>query len=51
MAVGKDDLPSGSGSSHMGWQEMVGLAAGGGLGALLYHGYLKWVQPWLSKLR
>ena len=25
---------------EMGWQEMAGLAAGGGLGALLSHGYL-----------
>jgi len=36
---------------EMGWQEMAGLAAGGGLGALLSHGYLRWVKPWLSKLR
>ena len=37
---------------ELGLQEMSGLAAGGGLGALLYHGYLRWVKPWLSsKLR
>ena len=37
---------------ELGLQEMSALAAGGGLGALLYHGYLRWVKPWLSsKLR
>jgi hypothetical protein len=35
----------------MGWQEVSVLAAGGGLGALLSHGYLRWVKPRLSKLR
>jgi hypothetical protein len=35
---------------ELGWQEMAGLGTGG-LGALLCHGYLKWVQPWLSRLR
>jgi len=33
-------------------QEISALAAGGGLGALLCHGYLRWVTPRLSsKLR
>jgi hypothetical protein len=36
---------------EMGWHEMSALAAGGGLGALLCYGFLKWVKPWLSKLR
>jgi hypothetical protein len=36
---------------ELGWQEVAGLATGGGLGALLCHGYLKWVKPWLAKLR
>jgi len=36
---------------EFGGQEVAGLVTGGELGALLCHGYLKWVQPWLSKLR
>jgi hypothetical protein len=37
---------------ELGLQEISALAAGGGLGALLCHGYLKWVKPRLSsKLR
>jgi hypothetical protein len=36
---------------EFGGQEVVGLVAGGGLGALLCHGYLKWLKPGLSKLR
>jgi hypothetical protein len=36
---------------EFGGQEVAGLVTGGGLGALLCHGYLKWVKPWLSKLR
>jgi hypothetical protein len=37
---------------ELGLQEISALAAGGGLGALLYHGYVRWVKPRLSaKLR
>jgi len=35
--------------AEFGLYEMTSLAAGGGLGALLVLGYLKWVKPWLKK--
>ena len=36
-------------TAELGLYEATGLAAGGGLGALLAHGYLKWLKPWLKK--
>jgi len=35
--------------AEFGLYEVTGLIAGGGLGALLVHGYLKWVKPRLKK--